>query len=207
MEDIASLATRKSFAELDSEEQQQVLTEMTAYTYDQLHLILCSARSLEADVAPPPGLALRLQERMAQKNRPAARERNIARIIHFRIPVWQAAAALLVVFALARFWKTPDARPVPAATVVQTIVKTDTILLEKVQWKERIVFRERSASAFSTPVKPQIIQEKEESLSTFFENKPTSEIVLETSVQGLPIGEQPELFQFFTQPAEGGKRF
>ena len=210
MEDIAALAAYKSFAELDPNEQEMVRAEMPAHAYDQLHLVLCSARSLDAEVAPPPGLALRLQEHMAQKSRPVQRERPFARLLHLRIPVWQAAAALLLVFAVGRFWKTTDVQSFPVAPRVQTIVKTDTVLLEKIRWKERIVLRKqpvRQTPAVDPLANIPPFRTNETPVSDTNAHYTNQEVVLEVSVQGAPISEQPELFQFFTQPGEGGKRF
>ncbi|MCC6280151.1 MAG: hypothetical protein IT262_06115 [Saprospiraceae bacterium] len=210
MEDIAALAAYKSFAELDRNQQEMVLAEMNADAYDQLHRVLCSARALDTEVVPPPGLALRLQAHMAQRNRPVQRERPVARLLQLRIPVWQAAAALLLVFAIGRFWKTTDALPVPAAPLVQTIVKTDTVLLEKILWKERIVLREQPIQ--TVPVIDPLanippFQTYEVPTASPVDPNTDQDVVLEVTVQGAPIGEQPELFQFFTQPGEGGKRF
>ncbi len=210
MEDIAALAAYKSFAELDPKEQELVLAEMPAHAYDQLHRVLCNTRSLDAEVAPPPGLALRLRDHMAQKNRPVQEEHPFARLLRLRISVWQAAAALLLVFAIGRLWKTTDVQPFQAAPLVQTIVKHDTILLEKIQWKERIVLRKQPvlpAPAVDPLANIPPFRSNETPVSSPGEHNTSQEVVLEVSVQGAPISEQPELFQFFTQPGEGGKRF
>lgn len=205
MKDIATLAALKSFEELNDQEKVWVLDEMTADAYGQLHLVLFNARSLEANVTPPQRLALRLQEHMAQKNRPAAPERYITRLLRLRVQVWQAAAAILLAFAIGQTTEKSDNQPITPPIMVQTIVKTDTVLLEKIQWKDRVVLRERPVSATMTKINPPGILQTDATVSIPFENNAAREVAWETSVQGSPIGEQPELFQFFTQPANGGK--
>ena len=205
MKDIATLAALKSFEELNEKEQAWVLQEMTADAYSQLHRVLCNARSLEANVAPPPALALRLQEHMALKNKSAAPEQYSTRLLNLKVPAWQAAAAVLLILIIGQTIKITDNQTVTPITVVQTIVKTDTIVLEKIQWKERIVLREPPAIVNAAQTDTPGIPQPEATVSIPFENNTVREVAWETTVQGSPISEQPELLQFFTQPANGGR--
>jgi hypothetical protein len=199
MRDIAPLAAEKSFADLNTQEKECVLAVMTADAFDQLHRTLRSAATLDADVAPPPALAARLRHRMAEHRPAPAQKPFLQRIAHIRVPVWQAAAAVLFVLAVGQWRKTEQPVTVSPAPLVKTIVRTDTVFLEKIKWKERIVFR-KSASPMPAG---------QESISPGFAAEipqpapavnflPTT--TPEYSASGTPIGEQPELLQFFTQP-------
>ncbi len=137
---IEQLARQKSFAELDPDEREAVLAVVSPETYEQTRAILLAAPRLDEAQGPPPALRDRLTAQMAAE----ARRSQASRGLHRSIPLWQAAAALLAGVAL-----TAWLRPAPAVVVVQQVperiveTRTDTVFVREVQWKERIVVREK----------------------------------------------------------------
>jgi len=136
---IEQLARQKSFAELDPDEREAVLAILSPETYEQTRAILLAAPRLDEAQGPPLALRDRLTAQMAAE----ARRSQAPRGLHRSIPLWQAAAALLAGVAL-----TAWLRPAPVVVVQQVperIVetRTDTVFVREVQWKERIVVREK----------------------------------------------------------------
>ena len=201
MKEIATLAAEKSFAELDTREREMVLSVTTEAAYEQMHRLLRNAASLDARAAPPHALAARLHQHMAEYRPTPAKQPFLRRLSAIRVPAWQAAAAVLFALAIGQWRKTEAPDVVVPAPLVQTIVRTDTVFFEKIKWKERIVFR-KSASpmpAGQENISPGFAAEIPQPVpATHF--LPTS--TPEYSASGTPIGEQPELLQFFTQPGQ-----
>lgn len=210
MEEIRTLAITQKFSDLNEQERIMVLSVMTKDDYEQLHLLLRSVRSLDADVMPPLNLATRLQEQMARNANQTPEKLFLVRLLDLKIPVWQAAATLLLVLAAMQFLKTPVTTPPAIPSVVHTVVKKDTVLLEKIQWKERIVWREKPAGLpyTSTAVPPleSSIEDMDQAFAPKINTAP-QEMMEESTKKGMPMSEQPELLQFFTQPGESGRRF
>lgn len=192
--EIESLAATRPFAELDPQERAAVLVEMSSAEYDRLHVLLCTARSLDATVAPPPELGIRLQASMSavgHKQKPGLR------LLHLRLPAWQAAAA--VVLALVAGYFCRGEKPVAEPQVsVQTVVQHDTVFQERRVWKERVVVRWRNVE--QADQKPLVVApEQDEGVLTGISPEP---VLLESPAVsvGVPLGQQPELLQFFTRP-------
>ena len=200
MKEIAPLAAEKSFAELNDFQKESVLAVMTADAFDQLHRTLRSAATLDADVAPPPALAARLRHHMAEYTSAPTKKPFLHRVSHIRVPVWQAAAAILLALVIGQIHAKRDASlPASPAPLVQTIVRTDTVFLEKIKWKERIVFR-KSASPMPAGQESNSPGFAVEMLQPAPAVNFLPTTTPEYSASGTPIGEQPELLQFFTQP-------
>jgi hypothetical protein len=129
---IETLAREKSFHLLSPDEQALVLREMPADEYDRLHRLLQAVSTLDTDLHPSAHLRSRvlaqLPERPIWWNKP--------------IPVWQAAAALMLGLGAIWLFQEKPAAPVPVERVV---VKTDTIYQDRVVWKDRIVYRRKAA--------------------------------------------------------------
>lgn len=201
MEEIASLASERRFETLTAAEQKLVLQQMSAAEFDQLHAVLQSARHIDAGVAPPADLGARLQARMAAKTVAVKKASFFRRVVSLRIPVWQVAAALLLLFFVQSFFKTNENGQVAPFPVVQTLIQTDTVFLEKVRWKERVVWLERAPEKENPGITPLASAQLEPLVSpanVLPEKLPA--ISLDMPATGAPIGEQPELLQFFTQP-------
>lgn len=197
MEDIASLAAEKPFAALTAPEQEQVLALMPAADFDNLYEVLKRARALDADAAPPAALGMRLQQHMARQTRTVEKTSIFQRVISIRIPVWQVAAGIALAFFIGRSIHPGATTGEVAPAIVQTVIKTDTVFLEKVQWKERVVIHERFATA---PIPTPGNTAAAELADPISPENPIPEMPIEISGAGSPIGAQPELFQFFTQP-------
>ena len=205
MLDTESLATQKNFAALNAHERAQVLSEMSAEEYDRLHTLLSAVRSLDADASPPDALGNRLLAHMRQQQHAAPRPRSLMMtLLHLRLPVWQAAAALVLALWAARFFSTEP--PVAAPRVwVQTVVQHDTVVQEKIRWRERIVVRWQTVAdsenrTDSSQISPNLIEP-----DPFLVQKPMEPIHLESNPAsvGVRLSEQPEWMQFFTRPGEG----
>lgn len=171
-ERIENLALEKSFEQLDEAERAEVLAGMSPEAYNQLHALLSAAPALDPGPGPAAPLRARLLTHMAGAA-VAARRRP------YRIPWWQAAAAVAVAVATTLFFQKPVVREVPVAIVQR---QSDTVYLEKPLWRERVVWREKvvyrdrpvalvpATPADSTPVifTPGTSLEKEPALMQFF---------------------------------------
>jgi hypothetical protein len=163
---IENLALKKDWPELSPAEQAAVLAEMDTAEYQQLHATLVALRQLDAEVTPPARLRKVLLEQAAQ-----ARFRR-QRWHQQPIPLWQAAAAVLIGIATTIGF-IPVKQPSPSSpTLVQV---RDTLIQEKILWKERVITR---------PVLVSVQQD------TAVEPK------------GVSLEDAPELLQLFTA-AEG----
>jgi hypothetical protein len=200
MKDLALLAAEKSFDQLDPLEKERVLAAMSPETFHRMHRMLRNAAALDADVAPPPALAERLQQRMPERPPAAPHIPLLRRLAHLRIPAWQAAAAVLLLFAMGRFWKTQDGSISAAPVVsVRTVTRTDTVFLEKTRWKTRIIFQE-SASRMPAEQENRVADYAGKIPDPASAPPSLPDAPPEYSASGSPIGEQPELTRFFTQP-------
>lgn len=203
MPDITSFAAQKAFAELDPEQRAQVLAEMPSEEYDRLHTLLRAARSLDADVAPPPALGERLRARMAAQAKPGSTAFPL-RLLQFRLPVWQAAAAIVLALLAGRFFSADKTVEVPQI-VVETRVVHDTIFQEKTLWKERLVLRWRTAPVAMAAPDSIRFDAAPMGNDPLLLAQPARPMDLESNPAsvGVRLSEQPELLQFFTRPGQG----
>jgi hypothetical protein len=204
MSDIESLAMQKSFVELDTQERAQVLAIMSVEEYSRLHNLLSATRVLDADVSPPLALQERLLARMAERQ---SAKRPAPTLLQLRVPAWQAAAAIMLALFSGRFLQ-PSAPTSVQQTTVQTVVRQDTVFHEKTVWRERVVvqWKERPAA--------EAIPSGDISLLQNIDSMPVVEEYLNAplifdpaaNAAGVPLSEQPELLQFFTQLSGQGHR-
>jgi hypothetical protein len=188
-EKIEQLAREKDFAALSAAERNLVLEEIPESAYTQLRAVLLSARSLDSDRLPSEQLRNTLLAKMARQSKPT----RVSRIWTARMPVWQAAAAVLMGIALVSSWR----KEVVQERIVTNIeVRTDTVFQEKTIWRERIVWKEK-----------QVVQEKQapEPIALTLDKQPYTpdEIVIpQTDLfaphVGTSLGDAPELMRFFT---------
>lgn len=198
MKQIELLAAEKSFDQLSESEKAQVLALMPAENYTRLHELLRRAAALDAEVAPTPELASRIQRHMALNKTPKDQMANPQRhlVSRWRMPVWQTAAAVVLAFAIGKWAGTqPASLPAEPVVVVKTEVRTDTVLIEHIRWKEKVVWR---TPAPASPVVS--AAENFTGLTTTPTIPPMPQPEPDYAAPGAPIGEQPELLQFFTQP-------
>ena len=198
MKHIELLAAEKSFDQPSESEKAQVLALMPAQRYTRLHELLRKAATLDANVEPTPELASRLQQRMMLRGSvlPQTPSPRLHRISRLRIPVWQTAAAVVIAFAIGNWTKTQTSMP-PAKPdmVVKTEIRTDTIFVDRIRWKEKVVWR--------TPATASPVVSAAENFSGLAETPAATALPepgSDFAAPGAPIGEQPELLQFFTQP-------
>ena len=185
---IENLARQKSFEAPSPEERAVVLSEMPREAYERLRAALRAAPALDADVQPPPALRRRLLARMAPPARPRA-------FLRRSVPLWQAAAAVLAAAALAGFMKKTD----PPATGLPVVeLRTDTVFLQKIEWKERIVVRERVVFREKPPV-PVVafLPEKTDAAGGAIPEVPI--IQFPAAPLGTSLGSEPGLLDFFVQ--------
>lgn len=177
-ERVTRLLADKNFDTLTDTEKQWVLSAMTETEFRQVYAALQMAPKMDETVAPPPRLRATLMEQFAapvslpQKPQPAWYLRGV--------PVWQAAAVLLLVAGGVMALSRPDVqKPEP---VVQTVHTTDTVFVEKIVWKERVVIK---------------------SVERKIPVETAAHIPAETpGTKGTSIADQPELLQFFSKAGE-----
>ena len=201
---IESLARQKNFSQLTAAERTAVLSEMTEEDYEQLHLTISTLRSMDAHARPSPQLRERLLRHMAEVAQP--------RLPWHRrpVPMWQAAAAALLVgvAVAACFFPKKSPRSVePLAegrreTAVQ--VQHDTVWLTKWAYRDRVVYRHRpETSAEKQPAEPpQASLEMTQPADTApADSLLTVRFALPAPPTGTPMSELPELMRFL-----GGER-
>jgi hypothetical protein len=128
---IEDFAMRKDWAALTHSEQAQVLTQMSQEEYQHLHQRIQDIKALDAEVQPPAQLRARLMAQLVVQEKMGSPKVWWQR----QVPIWQAAAAILL-GVLSTFWISKPELKVIEPTVVQV---RDTLLQEKLVWRERIV--------------------------------------------------------------------
>ncbi len=192
IEEIEILARQKPFSQLTDAEQALVLDIMSGESYQQLRRLLLLVPTLDAQVQPSAQLRASL---LQQFDRQMRRRSWLERSVQARLPVWQAAAALLLAVGLVGFWNKKA--PVQPQIITQTTVRIDTFIQDRVLWKDRVVWRYR-------PVPPPVVAlvptiESEAHAPTGHFNDWAAYTDLDT-IAGSSLAQQPELLQFFTQP-------
>lgn len=128
---IEDWAMKRDWAALTRTEQTQVLTHMSQEEYQHLHERMQGIKALDAKVHPTAHLRARLVEQLV------VQQKMIRPHVWWQrqIPLWQAAAAILL-GVLSTFWLSESEANVVEHSVVQV---RDTLLQEKIVWRERIV--------------------------------------------------------------------
>lgn len=186
------LARHKSFSQLTDAEQALVLDAMPAETYQQLRRMLLMAPAMDTDVQPPARLRANLLQQFTQ---PVPRPSLLQRCIQARLPVWQAAAVLLLTLGVAGF--VTKESPEKPQIITRTIVRLDTVFQDRVVWRERVVIRYRT-NAQPLAAIPAPLIERDSNPPLIRYNNWTAYLTDTTS--GNSLDQQPELLQFFTQP-------
>lgn len=187
MEEIAELARTHSFSALSKAEKQSVLAEMPESEYQILHRALAALPLLDADIEPPADLRAELLARFAP-----ARRSPLQLAFRPAVPVWQAAAAMLVGIGFTFFFMKKEPIKVSQKIVYQTIVQKDTI------WRTR--WRERVEKPVTAGVQNARNLENLAAPKTKREANPEN-LTAPTSV-GTPISDTPELMGFFVSEKE-----
>ncbi len=135
-EKIELLAREKDFASLNLSERALVLAVMPQEEFEQLRMVLLAVRQMDAELLPPAHVKARLLERMSAKPRVPLRRR----VLSMQIPVWQAAAAVLIGTAVVWLLKKES---VQERYLTEIQIQRDTVWQEKIVWRERRVWRDR----------------------------------------------------------------
>ena len=123
--DLEILLHSKSFRNLTAEERNFVLDSMDGDEYERLRSLLQKSRAaLQNSPAPNPAirqnlLAAMRRQQMAPKPKPGL----LVQMLHYRIPAWQAAAAVAAVLGLF-FWLKNDPLPIQTEKVYVNLVDT-----------------------------------------------------------------------------------
>jgi len=128
---IEDWAMNRDWAALRHTEQRLVLTQMSQEEYQHLFELMQDIKALDAEVQPPAQLRARLLEKLAVQEKMGSPKLWWKR----QVPLWQAAAAILL-GVLSTFWMSGSKPRIVEPRVVQV---RDTLLQEKLVWKERIV--------------------------------------------------------------------
>ena len=173
-ERIENLVLEKSFAQLSETERAEVLAGMSPEVYEQLHALLRTAPALDTGPGPDATLRARLLMHMAGAA-VTARHRP------YRIPLWQAAAAVAMAVSAILSFQKPAIREVPVEVVR---LQADTVYIEKPMWRERVVWREK-------------VIYRDRPVALVPANPPDSTRILITP--GTSLEKEPGLMQFFVQ--------
>ncbi|WP_421799546.1 hypothetical protein [Haliscomenobacter sp.] len=128
---IEDWAMKRDWVALTHAEQTQVLAKMSREEYQHLHQRMQGIKALDVEVQPPAQLRARLMDQLAVQEKMGSPKVWWKR----QIPLWQAAAAILL-GVLSTFWISRSEPKVIEPRVVQV---RDTLLQEKLVWKEKIV--------------------------------------------------------------------
>lgn len=189
-EQIASLALEKDFAALSAAERNLVLSEASQAEFEQLRAMLLAARQMDADAMPPMRLRSQLLERMAAQARPGF----VRRALLARMPIWQAAAALLLL-GVAIWFLNPTTVQEKIVTEVQ--IRVDTVWQEKTVWRERVVWKNCIVVVEKTPAEPVAILPSKPDLQAPVQEYASPEFG--SPRVGTSLGDTPELMRFFTE--------
>lgn len=162
---IEDWAMYQPWEALNPNQQREVLAQMSQNDYQNLHEQLQAIRELDVDTLPPSQLRSRLLAHLDAQPQP------VNQWLQIKIPLWQAAAAA-VLGILTTHYFAPDAVAAPKAEVVYM---RDTLLQEKVVWKEKLV--------------QQVIYRYRDTLEMQPLNPP----------KGVSLEDTPELLGLFTQ--------
>lgn len=199
---IESLARQKDFFQLTAAERTAVLSEVTEEEYEQLRLMLSTLRGMDAEARPSPQLRERLLRHMAEAGQP--------RLPWHRrpVPMWQAAAAALLVgvAVAACFFPKKSPHPVEPLVLTRTEVRVehDTVWLTKWAYRDRVVYRRLpETAAEKRPVEPpQAFLKMPLPADTAAAGSFSSvRFALPAPPTGTPMSALPELMQFL-----GGER-
>ncbi|AEE53243.1 hypothetical protein [Haliscomenobacter hydrossis] len=168
---IEELAWEKEWGELGSAEQQAVLSMMDKAAYLRLREVLLLSKELDASLQPPARLRANLLAKMEQSSALSP----VKYIWEVRIPLWQAAAAVLAGMVLMGLLK-PQSVVMDSSTpnIVQV---RDTLVQEKMVWKDRIVQKTKVVYRDTSSTAPQI----------------------NLAPKGVSLEDAPELMSLFTQ--------
>lgn len=130
---IEDWAMYKDWTALSHTERAQVLSRMSREEYQLLFERLQGIKALDAEVQPPAQLRARLMDQLA------VQEKMGSPVLWWKqqIPLWQAAAAILL-GVLSTLWIS---QLQPKAIEPRVVQVRDTLLQEKLVWKEKIVQR------------------------------------------------------------------
>ena len=168
---IEELAWEKEWGELSSAEQLEVLSLMDKEAYSRLRKVLLLSKELDANLQPPARLRANLLAEM-ERSSAASRVKNMWEV---QIPLWQAAAAVLAGIVLMGLLNSKAV--VKESPTLNTVQVRDTLVQEKIVWKERIVQKTKVVYRDTSRTAPQI----------------------SLVPKGVSLEDAPELMSLFTQ--------
>ena len=168
---IEELALEKEWSVLKPDERMIVLASMDQTAYQQLRELLITTKGLDGKLQPPDRLRKTLHEAMEQRSA----SRRFYRLLDLRIPLWQAAAAVLAGIVLMGFLKPKSV--VMDSSTPNIVQMRDTLVQEKIVWKERVVQKTKVVYRDTSSTAPQI----------------------NLLVKGVSLEDAPELMSLFTQ--------
>lgn len=184
------LALQKDFASLNPAERALVLAEMPQEEFEQLRKLLLTTQRMDSGVEPPAHLRAGLMAKFSEQSKPS----GIRRLITARIPIWQAAAALMLGIAVVSLMKK---EVVVEKTVTAWQLRVDTVFQEKTLWRERLIVKNRVVFQEKLPAPPMAFSSEKVDTQSFTPNFQPGELS-DTHI-GTSLGDTPELMDFFTQ--------
>lgn len=168
---IEELALEKEWGELSSAEHQEVLSMMDKAAYLRLRKVLLLSKELDANLQPPARLRANLLAEM-ERSSAASPVKNMWAV---QVPLWQAVAAVLVGIVLMGFLNTKSV--VINSSTPNIVQVRDTLVQEKIVWKERVVQKTKVVYRDTSSAVPQI----------------------NLAPKGVSLEDAPELMSLFTQ--------
>lgn len=185
LDKIEQLAKEKAFDRLSNAEKALVLSMMPREEYDQIRRMLQMAESMDASVVAPERLRARV---MTQFPKPEG----------VRVSIWLALGMLAIGWGAMWLFRPVEIQEKWVPIVQQ---KTDTVWVERIKWREKVVYKTRMVPV-SSPL-PKSIALQPDPVNII----PAAPLYLpESGMQqaiGTSLGDTPELMSFFTQGDQG----
>lgn len=164
---IEDWAMCQVWEELSAEQQNEVLAQMSRAEYQNLNKHLQTIQKLDTEILPPTRLRTRLLQHLDDD--PHVEKK----VVQVKIPLWQAAAAVLVAI-LATHYFMPKHVLSPQAEVVYV---RDTLVQEKVMWREKVIEKQEIVYRYRDTLEQHLVEEN----------------------KGISLEDTPELLGLFTQ--------
>jgi hypothetical protein len=133
--ELLSLISSKGFAELASNEKELVLHWFSEEEYRDMRSTYLSIRAAEKATATTLEPRPATKEVLLEKFRQRQQKPLIIKMTQYRIPVWQAAAAVILLSCLALLFPKN-----PKHSVALNTVKHDTVVVEKTKIEKQLAY-------------------------------------------------------------------
>lgn len=185
LDKIEQLAKEKAFERLSNAEKALVLSMMPREEYDQIRRMLQTAEAMDASVVAPERLRARVMAQFPKSE-------------GIKVNLWLALGILAMGWGM--MWVVrPVVMQEKQVPVIQQ--KIDTVWVERIKWREKVVYKTRLVPAPAPLPEPIALQPVPSNIippPPLYLPDPTTQQAIGTS-----LGDTPELMSFFTQGDQG----